>query len=290
MKKNVNQYIIYYLSIVFVVSWTILISYMVFAKYHNDVIEPLAITHPLVIFILYLPSITGLSIYASMGGVNAIKRLLLKFIPRRQDLFWFPVIFITFLFFWIFIRYGSIWLNVSVPKITYTIPQLIKKALWNFIAETGLLGGILGWVAFLLPALQAKFKSNIKGALLTGFIFGLWVLPGYNISSVQATTSYLLYVIQLMAFMLFASYIFNATRGTLIFYLFAFWLAASGSYMQLYFFNIPAQALEFIYLSIAAVALHFVFKRSNINNTLQIFPDFIYETSQVIESRSFTDE
>ncbi|KGE16345.1 hypothetical protein PWYN_16495 [Paenibacillus wynnii] len=115
----------------------------------------------------------------------------------------------------------------------------------------------------------------MTSALLTGFLFGLWVLPGYIISSFGTSTSYLFYVAQLMVFVVFQSYIFNATKGNLLFYLFAFWLAATGSQIQLYFFNPDVQKLQISYFIIAAVVIHFVFKKRNIAQPLQVFPDFI---------------
>ena len=83
----------------------------------------------------------------------------------------------------------------------------------NIYEETGLLGGALGWYGFLLPYLQKKYNSCIKAALLTGFIFGLFVLPGYVFSSFETATAYPFYVGQLMAFSVFVAFIMNKTRG-----------------------------------------------------------------------------
>jgi hypothetical protein len=112
-------------------------------------------------------------------------------------------------------------------------------------------------------------------ALLTGLIFGFWVFPGYGLSSIADVTNYLLYVAQLMAFIVFASYLFNITKGNLSFYLFAFWLAATGSHIQLYYFNLPVQIMEILFLSSASVVMHFVTKKTKISWELQVFPDYI---------------
>ena len=77
--------------------------------------------------------------------------------------------------------------------------------------------------------------------------------------------------------MLFASYIFNATKGNLSFYLFAFWLAATGSHIQLYYFSIPVQILEIVFFVLAAIILHPIFKDRHVKYSLQVFPDFIDE-------------
>ncbi|KAA2301651.1 hypothetical protein FY526_23930, partial [Clostridioides difficile] len=116
--------------------------------------------------------------------------------------------------------------------------------------ETGLIGGLFGWIGFLLPFLQGKLKNNITSGLITGLLFGLWVLPGYLISSFGTSTTYIYYVVQLMAFIVFQSYIFNATKGTLLFYLLAFWLVATGSQIDLYYFNPQVQIMQFFFFAI----------------------------------------
>lgn len=273
------RYFFLYLGVVFGVAWTAIIGCAVFAVYLKPFIGELTLTHPLIIFVLYLPSMTGLFLYYKSGGMTAVRAVFLKLIPRKQDLFWFPILFVVFVFFALVMRYGSLLLGIDVPQITLRPQQMILKALWNFIEETGLLGGIFGWIAFLLPFLQAKLKNNVYSGLLTGLLFGFWVFPGYGLSSIADVTSYLLYVAQLMAFIVFASYIFNLTKGNLSLYLFAFWLAATGSHIQLYYFNMPVQIMELAFLTSAALVMHFLIKKTTMDWELQKFPDFIAKDS-----------
>ncbi|WP_205622767.1 hypothetical protein [Paenibacillus wynnii] len=274
MKSN-NKYLYLYLGISFAVCWGIAIAFILFEDFLVPLTGELTLMHPLAIIALYSPSIAGIITYYVMGGTEALKGLFSKLIPRKQDLVWFPIILGIFILFGLTMHYGSLLFGLPVPDITFTVPEMFIAALVNFIKETGLIGGVFGWIGFLLPFLQGKFKNNITSALLTGFLFGLWVLPGYIISSFGTSTSYLFYVAQLMVFVVFQSYIFNATKGNLLFYLFAFWLAATGSQIQLYFFNPDVQKLQISYFIIAAVVIHFVFKKRNIAQPLQVFPDFI---------------
>lgn len=274
MKSN-NKYLYLYLGISFAVCWGIAISFILFEDFLVPITGELTLMHPIAIIALYSPSIAGIITYYVMGGTEALKGLFSKLIPRKQDLIWFPIILGIFILFGLTMHYGSLLFGLPVPDITFTVPEMFIAALVNFIKETGLIGGVFGWIGFLLPFLQGKFKNNITSALLTGFLFGLWVLPGYIISSFGTSTSYLFYVAQLMVFVVFQSYIFNATKGNLLFYLFAFWLAATGSQIQLYFFNPDVQKLQISYFIIAAVVIHFVFKKRNIAQPLQVFPDFI---------------
>ena len=273
--RNKYMYLWVYLAITFGVWWGVAITFTVFHNRLVKLIGGLTLLHPLIIVMLYLPSIAGLAVYFLCGGKGALKGIFLKLVPRRRDLIWFPVLTVVFIIFYLSMHYGSIAFGFKVPKITYSLPTILTIGSLNFFKEAGLIGGIFGWVGFLLPFLQDKLKNNIKAALLTGFIFGLWVLPGYLISSFGTSSSYFLYVLQLMVFILFQSYIFNATRGCLLFYLFSFWLAATGSHVQLYYFNSHVQLLQVIFFTFAAIVTHVLLKKIKVDSQLQRFPSFI---------------
>lgn len=132
---------------------------------------------------------------------------------------------------------------------------------------------------FLLPYLQKKYNSCIKAALLTGFIFGLFVLPGYVFSSFETATAYPFYVGQLMAFSVFVAFIMNKTRGNVIFFIFSFWLVASGSKLQFYNFVVSVQILEFVFFVILSVGIYMYYKlakKEDLNkNSLACFPEYL---------------
>lgn len=273
-----KKYLTLYLSVTFGLWWLIAAVFLVFSPVLHWVVGHKIFFGILTIFILYLPSIMGFVTYYAYGKSHAMKQLLSKLVPRKKDLFWFPVLFVVMVFFAFCMHYGSVVFGIGVPKITYSVSKMISITLLNLVEEVGLLGGIFGWIGFLLPFLQSQFKNNIVAGLLTGFLFGLWVLPGYLIPAFGATTSYPLYVLQLMAFVLFQSYIFNATEGNLLFYLFDFWLAATGSHIQLYYFNAPVQVLEILFFLGASIVIHFILKRSRIG-VLQTFPQFLVKNA-----------
>lgn len=281
-----TKYFWAYLAIVIGVSWSILIAWVTFSEILTPIIGPLKQTHPLIIFILYLPSLVGLMISYRIGGKKGLKNLILKAVPEKANIFWFAILFGIFIVFELVLHYGCLILGIALPEINQTIPQMVFKALWNFIEEAGLIGGVFGWVGFVLPFLQGKLKNNITSALLTGFLFGIWILPGYGISSVQSLISYGLYVMQLMSFLVFISYIFNSTKGNLSHYLFAFWLAATGSHIKLYYFNIPVQVMEVLFFIAAAIIFHYIFRSLNRKSCLAVFPDYIVEEGMSTDLRN----
>lgn len=274
MEKQ-NKYLYIYLVIVFGIWWAGIFVITSHRESLTPLIGKMSLTHPLVIFFTYLPTIAGILVYFLAGGAPAVKKLLLKAIPRKKDLFWFPVLFGVAVIFVLSMRYGSLLFGVNVPKITYSFQQMFVTAILNFVKETALIGGVFGWVGFLLPFIQGKLKNSTLSGLLTGLIFGLWVLPMPYLLGATVNISYLLYLAQLMSFFVFTSYIFNLTKGTLSFYLFMFWLVATGAHIQMYYFNTDVQAMELAFFALLSVIMFVVIKRAKPHYDLQTFPDYI---------------
>lgn len=275
--KDKKKKLILYLAISFGACWGIGGLFILFGEYLIPITGELTLMNPLVIAVLYSPSIAGLIVYFVTDGFEGVKGILKKLIPRKQDLIWFPIFFMFFLVFAATMHYGSILFGIDVPEMTYTVPQMIKEALKNLYEETGLIGGVFGWIGFVLPYFQGKFKNNVPSALLAGLLFGLWVIPGYLISSFGTITSYPTYVIQLMIFILFMSYIFNITKGNLLIYVYAFWLVATGSRLKLYYFNPQVQLLQIAFFAVSIIVLKLVMNKKGIKQELQVYPDFIRE-------------
>lgn len=278
-KDKNNKYLWIYLGITFGLSWGLSILYIAFFDVLAPLVGPLDMGNPIVIFTLNSPSIAGIIVYLVYGGWGALFSFLKHMIPREKDCWWFWVIGIQSIIFVICLHYGSILFGINMPVVTMSTADRVIVLLKNIYEETGLLGGAFGWFGFLLPYLQEKTHSSIKSGLLTGLIFGLFVLPGYAFSSFETATAYPFYVIQLMLFFVFLAFIFNETNGNVIFFIFAFWLAASGSKLQFYEFNKSVQILEMFFYAISAIGLYMYYKmvrKVNLDShNLVTFPDFI---------------
>ena len=275
MMDKLTKMFVFYMIITFGVWWSIAWAYFLFNSIFTSYLGVLTLFSPLMLVVLYLPSMTALIVYYRLKKWDGIKGILYKFVPEKKDLFWFPVLLVLFVIFSLAMRFGCLALGVPVPQISYTPGQILLIVAGNFIKETGLLGGVIGWMGFVLPFFQSKLKDPIHAAILTGLLFGLWVLPGYFIASFHTQTSYSLYVIQLISFILFQSYIFNVTKGNLLIYFFSFGLISSGSHINLYYFNNPIQVLQIIFFALAALTINIIFRKLKINYSVQRFPEFI---------------
>jgi hypothetical protein len=268
-----NKYLTIFLVITFGLCWGIASIFMIFNDFITNLFGDASFTNPIVMIALYSPSIAGLVVYGLMGGSKAIKNLLGKFIPRKQDLIWFPIVIGMALLYLVCIHYGSIAIGFDVPEMTLTFNQMLIEIVKNLFEEAGILGGVLGWIGFLMPYFQKKYNSNVKSGLLTGLIFGIYVLPGFMISSFELAAAFPLYVIQIMLFLVFVSYMYNATNGNLLYYVLLFWLISSGARLELYYFNAQVQLLQITFFAISVAAVHFIMKKRNMEQKLQVFPD-----------------
>lgn len=280
--KNENGYKKYlwiYLGITFGLSWGMSILYVVFYDVLSPYVGELNISNPFVMVSLNSPSIAGIFIYLIYGGWRGMANFLKRLIPNKKECIWFPVLFVMSVLFYVCMHFGSKCFGIPLPEVTMDSKERVITLLKNIYEETGLLGGALGWYGFLLPYMQRRMKSSIKAGLATGFMFGLFVLPGYLFSSFETATAYPFYVLQLMFFSVFITFVFNKTRGNVLFFIFAFWLVASGSKLQFYNFVTSVQILEMVFFAIVSIGVYLWYKKEkgedlNISG-LCCFPEFI---------------
>lgn len=277
--KVSKKYLWIYLGITFGLSWGLSLIYILCYKQLSPIFGQLNMSNPLVVIALNSPSIAGVFVYCIYGGKRSLLQFFKRLIPSLIECRWFIYLLIVSIVFFVAMHYGSILFHIPLPKVTLSNNDRLVLLLKNIYEETGLLGGALGWYGFLLPYMQKQYQSSIMGGLITGFIFGLFVLPGYVLSSFETATAYPFYVIQLMIFSVFIAFIMNMTRGNVLFFVFSFWLVASGSKLQFYNFIEGVQILEIIFFLIIVIGMYLYYKivkNKNLNTySLCFFPDFI---------------
>lgn len=279
-KKNVHKkYLITFIVVTFGLCWGICLLYVLFYDRLVPVFGELELTNPLVILALNAPSVIGLIIYFWYDGLRGLGGYLKTLIPRKKDLIWFPIIIVVMVLYVVAVRLICMLVGVAVPEMTLGPANTLMVFLRNFYEEIGMLGTAFGYYGFVLPYLQKRFNSNIKAGMLTGFILGMFVAPGYIFSSFETATNFPFYVAQMMILSVCISYVLNATRGNVLFFLMMFWIASTGSKVQLYYFIPSVQIIQIALFAVLWVVLHYVFKSKNENTRLEtkltMFPEFI---------------
>lgn len=270
-----NKYLVIYLLVAYGLCWGLASIYIIFYDTLSKILGEMSFTNPGVMVSLYSPNIAGLIVLGLIGGRKAIKNVLKKIVPKKGTMHWFFIVLGLGIAYGIFVHFGSLICGFGAPEMTFGPKQMLIELLKNLFEEAGILGGVLGWIGFLLPFLQKKFNNNVKAGLMTGLLFGIYVLPGYAMSVFQLSAVYPLYIMQMMAACVFVSYMFNATEGNLLYYIILFWLIASGSRLQLYYFNSEVQLLQILYFIIVDIIVYFLAKNKRIKQEVQMLPEYI---------------
>lgn len=273
--KSKRKYMVIFIAITFGMCWGLAGTYMIFYDTLSKIFGEVSFSNPGVVLSLYSPSIAGIIVYCLMGGKKAIIELVKKVIPKKKYCYWFLIVIGMAVVYATFVHYASIICGFGVPEMTQTPKEMVIGALMNLYEEAGILGGVFGWYGFLLPYLQRKYNNNVKAGAMTGLIFGIFCAPGYVISSFDLAAAFPFYVMQMILFSIFVSYMFNLTEGNLLFYIILFWLVATGSRLELYYFNAQVQILQMVYFAIAAVVIHLIVKKRNIKMKLQVLPEYV---------------
>ena len=275
-EKNIyRKYLILFIAMSFGILWFLIgLPYVLFEDFMVSRFGNLDGENLLVMIGLNAPAIPCFLIYFLYGGWRGLRNFLGTFIPRKKDLPWIPIVIGVPALCAVLIRFILVLLNLYVPEITVTPVEMLVMFVKNFWEESGMIGVGIGFYGFVLPYFQRQYKNNIKAGIMTGLLLGILFLP-----SLSDPLSYLLYVAQHIVFSVCISFILNDTKGNVLFYMLAMWVAGSGGKLGIYEFNISVQILEIILYSILFAILYWVFKSKNSGKSkeevLQIFPDFI---------------
>lgn len=280
-KYPYRKYLTMYLLITFGTFWGMCLLYGLFYEKMVEIFGEVKILSPIMFVIFNIPILAGVFMYHLYDKKNGLKKFFRTLIPRKQDLKWFPILVSVMILYLIAVRSICILLGIPVPEITDSPSQIILKFLKNIYEENGMFGLAFGWYGFVLFYLQGRFKNNIKAGLLAGAIVSIYVIPGCEIRSTEEAVSFALYIVQLMILGVCVSYILNDTRGNIIFFVLPFWISATGSKVNLYYFVSSTQIVQiFIYIGFTLI-LHFTLKKKYANKPIEeklvMFPNYIEE-------------
>jgi membrane protease YdiL (CAAX protease family) len=173
----------------------------------------------LVLFIFIggsMPSVLAVIFTGILYGKAGIKALLKRLLIWRVNPLWY-----IFALLFVFIVYHLPYLicnllgdnfPIYIGKQYYLIPIHFIGA---FIFW-GPMGEELGWRGYVLPRLQAKF-SPLTSSIILGFIWAVWHLPLFYISnSSQYGNSFLSYIMLVVGFSIFYTWIYKNTKGSLL--------------------------------------------------------------------------
>jgi CAAX protease family protein len=170
--KNKKTYI--FLLLTFLWSWTL---WNIGLNHLSKGINQESIGKFLIFFFagVYGPTISGILTTLLFDGLSGVLELLKKFLMWKTSLkIYLYIILLPLIFVIIGIGLYSLFIGQigSFDKLAIlSIPAVLWAGLY-----AGPLGEELGWRGYLLPELQKRF-SNLKCAILIGFIWFIWHIP-----------------------------------------------------------------------------------------------------------------
>jgi uncharacterized protein len=173
----------------------------------------------LVLFIFIggsMPSILAILFTGILHGKAGVKALLKRLVIWRVNPLWyiFALLFVFIIYYLPYLICNLLGDNfpLYIAKQYYLIPIHFLGA---FIFW-GPLGEEFGWRGYVLPRLQARFNPIISSIIL-GLIWAVWHLPLFYISnSSQYGNSFVSYIMQVVGFSIFYTWIYNNTKGSLL--------------------------------------------------------------------------
>ncbi len=181
-------------------------------------------TWAVLLFVLggFTPSIVALIMTWRIGGKEGLRSMLKRLNPRTVSLKWHLVILLVIglatVCQLIIIRLlgYSFDLSLFLTRIVFLLPLLIL----------GPLSEELGWRGYALGRLQTRWNALIS-SLIVGFFWGLWHLPLFYIpgtSQYLYDTSFLGFLVGLLAISVLYTWAFNNTRASIWSAVFFHWI------------------------------------------------------------------
>lgn len=218
IKKMDRKKLLVFLILTFLWSW---ILWIIGLKYLSDGVNQETISKFLVFFFVgvYGPTISGIITTFFFDGltgvVNLIKKVFIWKVPLKYYIY---LILLPLIFVIIGIALYSQFIGEigGFDKTAYlTIPTILLSGLY-----AGPLGEELGWRGFLLPEFQKSY-SNLKSAIIIGFIWFIWHIPlwwapfgtlvsGESISLISVIT----YFIMLICLSIIITWLVIGSRGS----------------------------------------------------------------------------
>lgn len=280
MKSASRRYVGY--AVLFLVMtigsvWALALFYAIDYDFAVSVLGELVLVNPAVIIILHTPMIAGLLIYFLYDGARGLANFFRTMVPRGKDLIWIPILMVIMFVYMLAVRWLCMLFGFPVPESPQDPLQMLGTFLRLFVMEIGMVAIAIGWFGFFMPYMHRVTKSHIWSGIATGAGIGIFVAPGNLFSSFELATGLSLYIAQLCVLGIGSSMLLSRMKGNILFFLIPFWVSASGSHMQLYYFNNLTQIIQFSLFAALVVVLYFVLRHQGGGRLVPIhtFPEFV---------------
>jgi membrane protease YdiL (CAAX protease family) len=208
IKKNPG---LLFILLTFILTWSIEIPAAMTAHGYASI----KISKSLQLITTLTPGIVAIVLSLALGRGAGLKAFLKPIIKWRVNIYWYlsvlgTGILLTGLSVLAFHLFSNKQVKPDTPVniLAYLIILIFLSPFWEEI----------GWRGFLLPNLQEKY-SPLTAALIIGFVWGLWHLPGILAANPYGNQSMYYFLIIFggcFALSILQTWLFNSTKSLLI--------------------------------------------------------------------------
>lgn len=203
----------------FALTWILVGAYIVAPDAAARLLGPLKLGAPAFYVAVYAPSLAAVAVTALRYGKDGLKDLLASLVRLRAPWVWVGVSVLGFPLLWLGVEWVRAAFEGRLASVDYTpwlvgLPMVILGG--HLLRDPGALGEELGWRGFALPRLLMLFDARTS-ALALGFVWAIWHLPAFYVSSLsQSQLDLLPFIARVMAFSVFMAWLFVHTRGSVL--------------------------------------------------------------------------
>lgn len=219
MRRRLLVDLLVFGAIAFAITWLVVGLYIWNAEATTRLIGPMALGAPAFYLAVYAPALAAIAVTAIRYGRRGLAGLFGSLVRIKAKWIWIAISLLG---------YPALWLVTSLVVAASDgrlagfdfQPWLVGLPLvllgGHLLRDPGALGEELGWRGFALPRLLELTDARIA-ALLLGLVWAVWHLPAFYVGSLsQSGFDFLPFVLQVMAFSVFMTWLFVNTRGSVL--------------------------------------------------------------------------
>lgn len=203
----------------FGLTWIVVGFYIWNAEAATRLFGPMRLGAPAFYLAVYAPSLSAVLVTFARYGRAGLADLFRSLFRIKAGWMWIAISLLAFPGLWLVVDLIEAARGGGLAGFDFR-PWLVALPLvllgGHLLTDPGALGEELGWRGFMLPRLLEMTDAR-KAGLILGLIWAVWHLPAFYVGSLsQSGFDFIPFVLRVVAFSVFMTWIFVNTRGSVL--------------------------------------------------------------------------
>jgi len=219
MRRRLLADLLIFHAIAFALTWLVVGAYIWNAEVATRLLGPMKLGAPAFYLAVCAPSLASIAVTAMRYGRAGLADLFRSLLRVRARWLWIAVSILAFPVLWLLVGLVEATVAGSLGSFDFRpwlvgLPMVLLAG--HILSDPGALGEELGWRGFALPRLMEMMDARMA-ALLLGVVWAIWHLPAFYVGSLsQSGFDFVPFVLRVVAFSVFMTWIFVHTRGSVL--------------------------------------------------------------------------